>query len=204
MANLGQGILGKLPIGKPPYTGDFCALCLYIFLFIMRVVCPVCIQTDYYTKPVMERIRNDNWKNNEELRFRLKELVSQGLQRREILSYVRRDFNQYSWSLRTLDRRNAFLEIKRHDANISIDQIKDAVATELKGPGKLLGYRAMHLKIRQQHNLNVPREMVYVAMVDLDYNSVKKRRPGISKKKKKDILYLQDLIGFFHWTATTS
>jgi len=27
--------------------------------------------------------------------------------------------------------------------------------------------------------------MVYVAMVDLDYNSVKKRRPGISKKKEK-------------------
>jgi len=98
----------------------------------------------------MERIRNDSWKNDEELRLRLKELVSQGLQRREILSYVRRDFNQYSWSLRTLDRRNAFFEIKRHDADISVDQIKDAVATELKGPGTLLQGNALKNKTTAQ------------------------------------------------------
>ena len=44
----------------------------------------------------------------------------------------------------------------------------DAVGKELNGPGSLLGYRAMHKKVRQQHGLNVTRDQVYDVMTELD------------------------------------
>ena len=42
--------------------------------------------------------------------------------------------------------------------------MRDAVAREIRGPGKLLGYRAMHRKVRQEHGLNVPRDLVHAVM----------------------------------------
>ena len=42
------------------------------------------------------------------------------------------------------------------DTNVTLDEVKEAVGKELEGPGKLLGYRALHQKIRQEHLLNVP------------------------------------------------
>ena len=33
-----------------------------------------------------------------------------------------------------------------------LEDVMDAVKKELEGSGKLLGYRAMHKKIRQEHN----------------------------------------------------
>ena len=45
------------------------------------------------------------------------------------------------------------------DKNVSVDEVRDAVARELCGPRKLLGY---HKKVRQEHGLNVPRDLVHV------------------------------------------
>ena len=42
--------------------------------------------------------------------------------------------------------------------NVPLNAVKEAVKGDLNGPGKLLGYRAMHLKIRQQNGLNVTRD----------------------------------------------
>ena len=39
---------------------------------------------------------------------------------------------------------------------------------ELKGSGKLLGYRAVHEKIPLEHGLNVTRDQVYYMMTELD------------------------------------
>ena len=39
---------------------------------------------------------------------------------------------------------------------------------EVEGPGRLLGYRALHKKIREVHNLNVPRNLVYAMMEEVD------------------------------------
>ena len=50
------------------------------------------------------------------------------------------------------------------------------------------GYRAMHQKIRQQHHLNVPRDVVYATMTELDQDGLEGRALG-SKKKKKGSLY---------------
>ena len=47
------------------------------------------------------------------------------------------------------------------DTNVTLDEVKEAVGEELEGPGKLLDYRALHQKIRQEHLLNVRRDLVY-------------------------------------------
>ena len=44
-------------------------------------------------------------------------------------------------------------------------------------PGKLLGYRAMHLKIRQKNGLNVTRDQVYDVMTDVDLEGLRQRQP---------------------------
>ena len=59
-----------------------------------------------------------------------------------------------------------------------------AVESELKDPGKLLGYRAMHKKSRQKHNLNVTREQVYNVMYALDPEGLE-NRGGVGAKKMR-------------------
>jgi hypothetical protein len=58
------------------------------------------------------------------------------------------------------------------------------VETELNGPGKLLGYRAMHKKIRQEHGLNITRDQVYNVMNECDPEGLEARSVGGKKKRK--------------------
>ena len=67
---------------------------------------------------------------------------------------------------------------------MSVDEVKEAVKKELDGPGKLLGYRAMHHKVRHDHDLNVPRDLVHAVMYDLDPKGLEARGP-VGKKKTK-------------------
>ncbi|KXJ15658.1 uncharacterized protein LOC110237035 [Exaiptasia diaphana] len=132
-----------------------------------------------------ERVRNDLWKEDEALKETLERYVKEGLQRKEILDFMVRDFDEYTWSIRTLDRRLAYFEIKYTNRNIALDEIQDAVKKEMDGPGKLLGYRALHKKIRQVHGLNVPRDVVYAVMYDIDANALHERAPQFKRKKVK-------------------
>ena len=50
---------------------------------------------------------------------------------------------------------------------MTIDEVIQAVQTELKGLGKLLGYPAMHKKILQEHDLNVTRDQYYYVIYEL-------------------------------------
>ena len=57
---------------------------------------------------------------------------------------------------------------------------------ELKGPGKLLGYRALHKKIRLEHGLNVTRDQVYDVMSELDPQGLEARgNVGAKRQRKK-------------------
>lgn len=57
---------------------------------------------------------------------------------------------------------------------------------EVDGPGKLLGYRAMHKKLRQVHGLNVPRDLVHAVMYDVDPEGLEGRCcVGTGRRKKK-------------------
>ncbi len=66
-----------------------------------------------------------------------------------------------------------------------MDEVIEAVGKELEGPGKLLGYRAMHKKIRQVHDLDVPRDLVHAVMYDLDPEGLEGRAVLAKKKKPK-------------------
>ena len=49
--------------------------------------------------------RFSSWKEDDLLKDALKTYVKQGLQREEAIDFLRKDFPQYAWSIRTLDRR---------------------------------------------------------------------------------------------------
>jgi hypothetical protein len=133
----------------------------------------------------MARIRNNSWQDDLQLKEALQHYIKSGLNRTEILHFMQRDFSQYAWSPRTLDRRLQHFEIRCINRNISVDQVRDAVQEELQGPGVLFGYRAMHQNIRQVHDLAVPRDLVHDVMFQLDPEGLECRAPGFKTKKKK-------------------
>ena len=52
-----------------------------------------------------------------------------------------------------------YFGIQFTDYDVEVNDVEAAVEKEISGPGKLLGYRAMHKKIREIHGLNVPRDL---------------------------------------------
>lgn len=58
-----------------------------------------------------------------------------------------------------------------------------AVKKEISGPGKLLGYRAMHKKIREIQGLQVPRDLVYAVMTKVDPDGLEERG-GVRETKR--------------------
>ena len=125
----------------------------------------------------MAYFRNSAWVDDNRLREDLETYTRQGLQRKEILSFVERDYAEYPWSIHTLDRPLRHLGIYRTDENVIVDELRNAVRKELDGPGKDLGYRAMYNKVRQVHQLNVPRRMIHNMMYDLDQAGLENRTP---------------------------
>ena len=77
--------------------------------------------------------RNDAWQSDYQLEQEMKKFVKQGIKRREILDFLRREFPQYAWSIATLDRRLRHFNINYIDKNESVDEVRDAVARELSG-----------------------------------------------------------------------
>ena len=62
------------------------------------------------------------------------------------------------------------------------EALRTAVTEELDSPGKLLGYRAMTNKIRQEHNLKVPRRVVHAMMYDVNPEGLQQR--ALENRKK--------------------
>ena len=88
-------------------------------------------------------MRNDDWKED----IGLKEVLAgyvRNFRQKEILDFVISHYPMYTWSMRTLSCRLQFFEIKYANYNIDVDEIKQDVEIEFQGPGKLLGYRALH------------------------------------------------------------
>ncbi len=121
------------------------------------------------------------WKNYTKLKNDLIKYVQQRLWRTEILDFMTRDYPCYKWSLRSLDRKLDYFEIRDIDGNVSVEDAREAMIQELDGP--LLGYRAMTNKLRQKYNLKVPRDLVHNFMFDLDPDGVAARAPGVKSQK---------------------
>ena len=123
--------------------------------------------------------------DDDNLKEVLTKYVQQGLQRSEALDFVRREFREYAWSIRSLDRRLRHFNIFYNDRSVEVQDVKEAVEEELKGPGKLLGYRALHKKIRLEYGLNVTRDQVYDVMSELDPQGLEACRSQETAKKRK-------------------
>ena len=79
----------------------------------------------------MAGFRNSEWKDDLILKETLQKHVKDGLCREEILDFVARDFEQYPWSIRTLDRRLRHFEIYYHDRTVSLEQVQDACSRKV-------------------------------------------------------------------------
>ena len=62
--------------------------------------------------------RVSSWKEDDLLKGALQKYVKQGLKREEAIDFLRRDFPQYAWSIRTLDRRLRHFEVYYRDDTI--------------------------------------------------------------------------------------
>ena len=94
---------------------------------------------------------------SEELQSSIKHYVMQNMKLSEVLHFLKCDYPEYAWSLPTLDRRMGYFDIKYINYETTVDEVVAAFNTENDGPGQLLGYRALHKNLREQHGLAVPR-----------------------------------------------
>ena len=131
---------------------------------------------------IAEAIRNIDWKGDIDLRNDLAKFVRVNLRKLETLDFMRKDYPMYAWSLRSLARRMQYFGIQFTDHDVEVNEVDDAVKKEISGPGKLLGYRAMHKKIREIQGLQVPRELVYAVMTKVDPDGLEEtKRPRRDK-----------------------
>ena len=129
-------------------------------------------------------MRNADWKNDEKLEEDLKRYVAQNLRRTEILDFVKREYPEYAWSLRTLNRRLSYFKIRYNDYDTDLNEVENAVRQEMDGPGAFLGYRALHKKIREVHGLKVPRNIVYDMMMYMVDPTGLDERGGVGQPKR--------------------
>ena len=153
----------------------------------------------------MARIRNDAWKDDVSLQEDLEKYVKRNYNReKEILPLMKKNYSQYAWSLCTLAKRLKHFGIKYIDYGITMDRVYNSVSEELDGPGGNLGYRSMTQKIRDAHNLKVPRDLIYDVMKELDPEGLQSRGGvGQSRKRKRNrrfvaLVSLFLLIFIFH------
>ena len=138
---------------------------------------------------------DSEWKEDNQLKNDLRKYVSQNFKRSEILDFVQRDFPEYTWRTATLDRRFRHFDIYYINYDTPVAAVSDAVQKELEGPGKLLGYRAMNQKLRTEHNVQVPRHLVYNVMAELDPEGLEARNLQRKKKKVKGHFTVKDRYG---------
>ena len=93
---------------------------------------------------------------SEELQSSIKHYVMQNMKWSEVLDFLKRDYPEYAWSLPTRDRRMRHFDIKYINYGTTVDEVVAGFNTE-NGPGQLLGYRALHKNLREQHGLAVLR-----------------------------------------------
>ena len=132
--------------------------------------------------------RSSEWKDDGQLQEDITQYVREGLQRKQVLDYMERDYSKYKWSMRTLENRMRYFGVKYVSYDTPVDKLKEAVTDELNGPGRLLGYRAMNKKLRLKYDIKVPRDRVYDMMFEIDPQGLEERRPMAKKAKKGDFV----------------
>ena len=137
-------------------------------------------------------IRDSDWEDDNDLNNDLAKFVSLNLKRKEILVFLRKDYPMYAWSLRSLAcRMQYFGTFQFTDYDVEVNDVEAVVEKEISGPEKLLGYRAMHKKIREIHSVNVPRDLVYMAMAKVDPCGLEERGGfGKARRTRRDKAFM--------------
>ena len=130
----------------------------------------------------MSRIRNASWKEDDDLKKDLQDVVAKHYHKDEIVVDMKKRYSHYAWSKSSLRDRLRYFGIK-YTERYNIDDVYLKVAEELEGPGKDLGYRAMTAKLLQVHGLKIPRNTVHLVMADLDFDGLQ-ARGGVGKTKR--------------------
>lgn len=139
----------------------------------------------------VRRIRNASWKYDSILKVHITKYVAQGLENKEILDFLQKDFPMYAWSYRTLTRRMSFFEIKFINYQLLAGNVALAARKEMQEPGKYLGYRAMTKKIQEVHCMNVLRDLVYEIMSNVNPEVLAVRGfVGKSKRPPRRVLFV--------------
>ena len=118
-------------------------------------------------------------------RTRPKGLGAKNLKRKEILDFMKCYYEQYCWSIATLDRRLRYFDINYIHYGTSLETVQAAVQKELNRPGKLLDYRALNQKMRMQHEVQVPRNIVHKMLQNEDPKGLEFRRASSKKTERK-------------------
>ena len=131
-------------------------------------------------------MRNSDWEDDLEIKNDLKEQGSRNQRQSEIVDLMKVKYPIYCWSLRTLSRLLHHFEIIYTEYSVDLDEVKGAVEREMKGPGSLLGYRSLHKKVREVQGINVPRNVVYDVMADVNPEGLEQRGGvGMPKRPKR-------------------
>ena len=86
-----------------------------------------------------------------------------------------RDYPSYNWSIATLDTWLRLLIYFIFDNETSVDTVTEAVKKEIVGRGKFLGYRLLAQKLRNEHQIKVPKHLVLNVMRDVDPEGIENR-----------------------------
>ena len=127
--------------------------------------------------------RFSSWKEDDLLKRAMHTYVQQGLKREEAIDFFARRLSsirmEYPNSRQTFATFSEFITMI---TLFSVEDVEETVKKELEGPGKLLGYRALHKKVRQKYDILVTRDQVYDVMYDLDPEGLA-ARGGVRTKK---------------------
>lgn len=86
-------------------------------------------------------------------------------------------------------------DIKYINYEVDVGEVEDTVRKEMDGPGRLLGYRALHKKLREVHELNVPRSLVYAMMKQVNPEGLEERgNVGRSKRPKRNNVFAAEVL----------
>ena len=129
----------------------------------------------------------DSWKGNDDLKTDLCDFTRRNFKRLEMLDFLKKKYPTFSWSLRTLARRLKYFDSKyvRHD--VDLGHVEEAIQKEMNGPGRLLGYRSLHKKLRELYCHNIPRDLVYKMMQQINPEGLKERgQVGLPRRRPRN------------------
>ena len=97
---------------------------------------------------------------------------------------MRKEYPEYTWSLRTLDRRLRYFNISYIDYQTDVDTVRAVVQKEVCWPGQLLAYRAMNQKLKCEHRIKVPRSLGHNVVTQFGTTQFDKEEKEKSKRIK--------------------